>query len=83
LPNEGEAKTVTQDFSFHLSLTLATFFGNQSRPDFVRLISNAAIAIAVLARARSRLLLGYPFNDSRPPMYPTRGFGIATVPSFL
>jgi hypothetical protein len=31
-PKEGEAVTVTQDFSFHLSLTFATFFGIQGRP---------------------------------------------------
>src|ERR1700756_556304 len=30
-PNEGEAVTTTHDFSFHLSLTLATFFGNRKR----------------------------------------------------
>ena len=31
-PKDGEAVTVTQDFSFHLSLTFAAFFGkNRAR----------------------------------------------------
>jgi hypothetical protein len=32
LPKEGDASTVTQDFNFHLSLTLAAFFGKRIAP---------------------------------------------------